>query len=166
MFYIILFVLVVQRLGELLLARRNELLMRADGAYEVGADHYKWIVTMHTGWFLSMLAEYHIATPPDSVHPIFFGVFLAAQIMRYYVIATLGRHWNTRILILPGSARVRRGLYRFINHPNYWIVRVEILVIPLMFGLYGTAIAFSILNFFMLRHRIRIENEALAALQS
>ncbi len=166
MFYIVVTVLVVQRLGELLIAKRNERLMKAEGAYEVAASHYRWIVLMHTAWFLSMLAEYHLATPHSSVHPVLFGVFLAAQILRYYVIATLGKYWNTRILILPGSTRVRRGIYRYISHPNYWIVRVELLVIPLMFGLYTTAIVFSILNFFMLRHRIRIENEALAVLKS
>ena len=164
MFYLILVLLVVQRLGELLLARRNERLMKAEGAYEVGGDHYKWIVLMHTCWFLSMLAEYQFATP-SPVLPVLLGVFLLAQVARYYIIATLGRYWNTRILILPGSTRVRRGLYRFVDHPNYWIVRVELLVVPLMFGLYATALVFSVLNYFMLRHRIRIENEALAALK-
>ena len=166
MFYLILILLIVQRLGELLLARRNERLVRAEGAYEVGADHYKWIVLMHTGWFFSMIVEYQFSAPPAEPYMlILLGIFLLAQVMRYYVIVTLGKHWNTRILILPGSTRVRRGLYRFINHPNYWIVRVELLIVPLMFGLYITAVVFSILNYFMLRRRIRMEDEALGALR-
>lgn len=166
MLFLFLGLLALQRVGELLLARRNERLMKAEGAYEVGAGHYRWIVLMHIGWFVSMIVEYLLRQPePSPGWPVLLAVFLLMQFLRYYVIATLGRYWNTRIIILPGARRVRRGLYRYINHPNYWIVRVELLVVPLIFQLYITAVVFSILNFFLLRRRIRIENEALAQLQ-
>lgn len=167
MLFLFLGLLALQRLGELLLAKRNERLMKAEGAYEVGAGHYRWIVLMHIGWFVSMIVEHLVVQPEASpAWSFLLGVFLLMQILRYYVIMTLGKYWNTRIIILPGSRRIQSGLYKYITHPNYWIVRVELLVVPLIFQLYGTAVLFSILNFFLLRHRIRIENEALAQLQS
>lgn len=167
MLFLFLGLLALQRGGELLLAKRNERFMKAEGAYEVGAGHYRWIVLMHIGWFVSMIAEYLFVRPEASpVWPLLLGVFLLMQCLRYYVITTLGRYWNTRIIILPGARRIQRGLYKYINHPNYWIVRVELLVVPLIFQLYTTAVVFSLLNFFLLQHRIRIENEALSQLRS
>ncbi|MCS7013190.1 MAG: isoprenylcysteine carboxylmethyltransferase family protein [Chloroherpetonaceae bacterium] len=159
--------LALQRLSELWIAKRNAEWIRSQGGYEVGAGHYKWMVLLHIGWFLSMVGEYVWRRPALPTHWwVWLTLFLLAQVGRYTVIATLGKFWNTRVFILPNAPKVERGIYRYVRHPNYWIVRIELFVAPMIFNLLGTAVLFSVLNFFMLRVRIAAEEEALKAMPS
>lgn len=164
-FAIVLGGVLLQRGGELLLASRNARYIRAKGGVEVGAEHYKYIVLLHLLFFASLIFEVNMKENPQ-VLPVWwicpFSVFLLAQLLRYWCMRSLGRHWNTRILIVPGTQPVIRGPYRFLRHPNYLVVAVEILSLPLTFGAFFTAITFSILNaWLLLRIRIPLEEKSL-----
>jgi methyltransferase len=152
----------LQRLLELRLSRRNERTLRARGAVERGQEHYPLIVALHSLWLLSTLVEGILRGPV--LWPIPLALFLLVQPLRYWAILSLGENWNTRILVVPGAQLVRRGPYRYLKHPNYVVVAVEILTFPLIFGAWITALVFSALNAMLLSVRIREENRALAEL--
>jgi methyltransferase len=155
----------LQRLLELALSRRNERLLRTRGAVERGRGHYPLIVALHALWLLSTLAEGFLRGPVLPVYwPLPLALFLLVQPLRYWAIFSLGEHWNTRILVVPGAKLVRRGPYRLFKHPNYVVVAVEIATFPLIFGAWITALVFSILNAALLYVRVREENRALAEL--
>ncbi len=156
--YLILALVTLQRLGELLLAERNTRRLLAKGAHEVARGHYPYIVAVHAGW----LAALWLLGPGPPIHVIPLVIYIALQIARVWVIATLGERWTTRIIILPGALLVRHGPYRWLDHPNYLIVIGEIAVLPLVFGLPVVAGFFSVLNAIVLWVRLREENEALA----
>ena len=149
----------VQRLAELVYARRNESRLRARGAVESGARHYPLFILLHGGWLLAIF----LLVPGDRVPswPL-LALFLLLQAARLWVVATLGPYWTTRILSLPGAPLVRRGPFRWVRHPNYMIVTAEIAVLPLAFGAWWIAIVFSVANAALLYHRIGVEQEALA----
>ncbi len=156
-----------QRLFELRLARRNERRARARGAVERGKGHYPLIVGLHSLWLVSTLVEGLLSGPVFPVYwPAALALFLLVQPLRYWAIFSLGESWNTRILIVPGAKPVRSGPYRYLNHPNYVVVVVEILAFPLLFGAWLTALAFTILNAAVLRVRIGEENRALREMAS
>lgn len=156
--------LIVQRLAELVIARRHAVRAFADGGYEVGQKHYKWMVGTHVLFFMGLLVEsLNNSLAPGIWFDLWFGIFIAAQLGRYWVIGTLGRYWNTRIILVPGMRPVVSGPYRFFRHPNYVIVVVELIAIPLMFDAYITALLASLLNAAVLRVRVREENAALVA---
>lgn len=160
-FYVILAFVIVQRLVELLIAKRNEKSMRAKGAYEVGASHYPFMILLHTSFFISLIIEviyFKFIVIPDFVLLAFFGLL---QLLRVWCLVSLGTFWNTKIIILPGANVVAKGPYAYIRHPNYLVVCLEILVLPLMFQAYITAICFTILNFIILSVRIPMEENAL-----
>ena len=155
----------LQRLLELRLSRRNERCARANGAVERGADHYKPMVALHALWLLSTFLEGALRGPEFPAYwPVPLTLFLLVQPLRYWAILSLGESWNTRILVVPGAKPVRRGPYRYLNHPNYVVVVVEILTFPLVFGAWITALVFSTLNAVLLSVRIREENRALREL--
>lgn len=166
-FFLLLFALLVtQRLGELWIARRNARWMQEKGGYEVGREHYKYIVLIHVGFLASFFVESLSYASPPSWWIAPFTIFLAAQVLRYWCIHTLGPYWNTRIYILPNSTLVKKGPYRWIKHPNYLIVMTELLVIPLIFGAYYTAAFWSCVNYAFLRLvRIPIEERALKSIE-
>jgi methyltransferase len=152
-----------QRLFELVLARRNERRTRARGAVERGQRHYLSIVALHTLWLISTLVEGLLRGPElPAFWPVPLALFLLVQPLRYWAIFSLGERWNTKILVLPGKQPVRRGPYRYLDHPNYVVVVVEILAFPLIFGAWITALAFTVLNAVVLSIRIREENRALS----
>ena len=152
--------IVLQRIAELIIAKRNENWLRKQGAIEYGHDHYSLIVLLHTVFILSLIAEYLYSgtSYPDLA---FLSIYLVLVIAKVWVIASLGRYWNTKILRVPNAALVTKGPYRYVKHPNYIIVIGEIAIIPVVFHLYYTAIIFTILNAFMLRIRIIEENKVL-----
>ena len=155
----------LQRLLELRLSRRNERLLRARGAIERGRGHYPLMVALHALWLLSMLIEGLLRGPGlPALWPIPAALFLLVQPLRYWSIRSLGDYWNTRILVVPGAKLVARGPYRYIRHPNYVVVAVEVATFPLIFGAWVTALVFSVLNAALLFVRIREENRALAEL--
>lgn len=159
---LILGLVTTQRLGELVLARRNTRRLLAKGAHEVAAAHYPLIVALHAAWLLGLwyLAVYD--PPADlTVAPLWLGAFVLLQLGRVWVIASLGERWTTRIIVLPGAPLVRRGPYRFLSHPNYWVVAGELLVLPLAFGLAWYGLVFTLLNAGIMWTRIRAEAAAL-----
>lgn len=156
-FLVLLFV-TLQRLAELVYARRNEARLRARGAVEHAPEHYPAIVALHAAWLIGLWL-YAIAIPPSLPWLI---LFIVLQALRVWVLATLGDRWTTRIIVLPGEPLVASGLYRLIPHPNYAVVIGEIFVLPMVFGLVWYAVIFSLLNAAILFIRIRAENEALA----
>jgi methyltransferase len=154
-----------QRLFELRLAQRNERRARARGAVEWGRGHYPIIVGLHSLWLVSTLVEGLLRGPVFPVYwPAALALFLLVQPLRYWAILSLGESWNTKILVVPGAKPVRSGPYRYLSHPNYVVVVVEILTFPLIFGAWLTALAFTLLNAAVLRVRIREENRALGEL--
>lgn len=150
----------LQRGAELVLARRNTQRMLARGAFEAAPGHYPLIVMVHAAWLIGLW----LLAPSNEPALILIGVFAVLQAARLWVLGTLGERWTTRIIVLPGAPLTRTGPYRFVSHPNYWIVAAEILVLPCAFGLYGFALVFSALNAAVLTIRIRAENEALGQL--
>jgi methyltransferase len=157
---LILGLVTLQRLGELILARRNTDRLRARGAYEVAAGHYPLIVVLHGAWLVG-LWYFVVYRASDSANWGWLGVFVILQALRVWVIATLGSRWTTRIIVLPGAPLVASGPYRFVSHPNYCVVAAEILMLPLVFGLVWYGIVFSVLNAVVLWIRIRAEEAAL-----
>jgi methyltransferase len=155
----------LQRLLELRLSRRNERLLRARGAIERGRGHYPLMVALHALWLLSTLVEGFLRGPGlPALWPIPAALFLLVQPLRYWAIRSLGGYWNTRILVVPDAKLVARGPYRYLRHPNYVVVAVEVATFPLIFGAWVTALVFSVLNAALLFVRIREENRALAEL--
>lgn len=160
-FTIIVILIILQRLVELVVAKRNEKKMLAKGAYEVGASHYPYMIILHSSFFVSLIIEVMYGNALQTPHYLLLIVFLGLQLMRIWCLMSLGPFWNTKILILPGATLVKKGPYAFIPHPNYVVVCLEILVIPLMFQAYFTAVCFTILNAWMLAIRIPVEGNAL-----
>ncbi len=132
---------------------------------ERGRGHYPAMVAIHALWLASTLAEGLLRGPdPPSWWPVPLGLFLLAQPLRYWAIYALGENWNVRVLFVPGRKLVLRGPYRLFPHPNYIVVAVEVLTLPLIFGAWVTALVFSLLNALFLYVRIRTENRALKEL--
>jgi methyltransferase len=156
--YLVLGFVTLQRLGELLLAERNTRRLLAKGAHEVARGHYPYMVAVHASWLVALW----LLGPGPPIHVVPLVIYGALQIVRIWVIATLGERWTTRIIILPGEPLVRHGPYRWLDHPNYLIVIAEIAVLPLVFGLPVVAGFFSVLNAIVLWVRLREENEGLA----
>ena len=148
----------LQRLGELVLAKRNTAKLLAAGGYEIGAAHYPLIVAFHAAWILGL---WWLA-PSQSVNWILIGLFAVLQALRVWVITTLGPRWTTRIIRVPNEILVARGPFRFINHPNYAVVIAEIFILPLAFGLIWFAVIGGVTNICILAWRIHVENTALA----
>ena len=146
-----------ERAAELVLARRNTQRLMQYGAREIAAAHYPLIVALHAAW----LAGLWLLAWNRPIQWPWLALFAVAQLLRFWVIATLGRRWTTRIIILPGAPLVESGPYRFLHHPNYVVVVAEIALLPLAFGLPAFALIFSILNGFVLAIRIRAEEGAL-----
>jgi methyltransferase len=156
--------LALQRLAELRLSRRNEAQLLARGGREHAPGQMKIMKTLHFLWLLAMLGE--VFGLRRRFRPgLALGaaaVVAAGQGLRYTAIRTLGQRWTVRIITLPEAAPVKRGIYRFIRHPNYLGVALEILAFPLLHGAFLTAAFFSLANALLLRQRIRAEEQALS----
>jgi methyltransferase len=154
---VILGLVTLQRLGELWLANRNTRRLLANGAHEVAASHYPLIVIVHALW----LATLWWLAPPRPIDSFWLALFVLIEFARIWVLASLGTRWTTRIIVLPNAPLVRRGPYRWVNHPNYLVVIAEIAVLPLVFGMPQIALLFTLLNAAVLTIRVREENRAL-----
>jgi methyltransferase len=151
--------LTLQRIAELWWARQNERRLLAAGGVEYGRSHLLLIVFLHAAWMIGMW----VLAYDRPVEPLFFVIVVILQIARFWVLATLGRRWTIRIIVVPGEKLVARGPYRWLRHPNYTVVTGEIAAVPLALGLPLYALVFSILNAAVLAVRIPAENAALAA---
>jgi methyltransferase len=140
-------IVVVQRLSELMLANRNYRWAMRHGGREYGADHYWLFVVLHSLWLICMAAESLILKPTVPIWwPLWLVLIATAQVLRYWAITTLGRCWNTRIIVFDGMPRVTTGPYRYLNHPNYVAVVLEIAAIPMLVGAWRTALLCTIAN--------------------
>ena len=148
--------LLLQRGAELVIARRNTRRLLARGAVEHGAAHYPLIVAMHAAWLLA-IAAFGWSNP---VHLGWLAAFAVLQVLRAWVLMSLGPRWTTRIIVLD-EPLVARGPYRWVSHPNYLVVIAELAVAPMVLGLWPVALVFTILNARVLRIRIREETRAL-----
>ena len=155
--------LVAQRTAELAISARNARRLLARGAREHGREHLPLLILLHAFFPIALIAEViGLHAHPGRLAPLWATLWLAAQGVRWAAMRALGEHWNIRVIVLPGAPLIRRGPYRWLRHPNYLAVVVEILAAPLMFGAWRTALAFSAANLFALRVRIRCEERALA----
>ena len=154
---IILLLVTLQRAGELWLSRRNTRRLVAQGAREHAPGHYPLIVAVHLLW----LGALWWLAPLRPIDGFWLAMFVLLELARIWVLASLGPRWTTRIVVLPGAPLVRRGPYRWIDHPNYLVVIGEIAVLPLVFGLWQVAMIFTLRNAAVLAARIREENRAL-----
>ncbi|WP_304113982.1 isoprenylcysteine carboxyl methyltransferase family protein [Mycolicibacterium bacteremicum] len=160
-FLTLILLVAVERVAELVVSRRNLEWSKAHGGREFGAGHYPVMVALHTGLLVGAVAEARIRK--RWIWPAFW-VVVAAQMLRWWCITTLGRQWNTRVVVVPGAPRVTGGPYRVVPHPNYVAVVLEGAALPLAGGAWVTAALFSVANALLLRTRIRVEDEALQSL--
>lgn len=165
--YVLLIALVgLERLVELVVAQRNLAWSRARGGVEFGASHYPVMVILHTGLLVGCLVEVmalHRPFIPALGWPM-LAIVIAAQGLRWWCITTLGRQWNTRVVVIPGAERIDGGPYRLFAHPNYVAVVAEGVALPLVHSAWITALTFTVLNAVLLTRRIGVENSALARL--
>jgi methyltransferase len=157
--YAVLGLVAMQRAAELGFAAANTRRLRAQGAPEIDARGYPWFVVLHGAWLGSLFLLVPAETAPS--WPL-LALYAVLQLGRLWVIATLGRRWTTRIMVLSGAKLVAGGPYRYLRHPNYAVVAAEIAVLPLAFGTVAIALVFSAANLVLTARRIAIENRALA----
>ncbi len=152
---LILALVTLQRVSELFVSRRNTRRLIARGGYEEGAGHYWLLIGFHAVWMIGLWV-YGWDNP---VNWTWLFVYLVIQALRGWVVAALGDRWTTRIIVMPGEPLVTTGPYRYLRHPNYYIVLLEVFVLPMVFGMFWYALGFSIVNAALLYWRIRIEEE-------
>ena len=154
----------IERLLELRLSRRNERIQLAAGGIEYGSGHYPTMVVLHAGLLLGSLLEIWLLSRPfiPMLGYTMLGLVALAAACRFWIIRTLGNRWTTRVVVVPGLPRITDGPYRFLDHPNYLIVVIEGLALPLVHTSWVTALLFTAANGALLHARIRIENAALA----
>ncbi|MEP7088998.1 MAG: isoprenylcysteine carboxyl methyltransferase family protein [Nocardioidaceae bacterium] len=168
-FFTVLVALVgIERLAELVVSQRNAAWSLTQGGRETGQRHYVVMVVLHSGLLVGMLVEAYARRP--SVSGLLAGTMVvlvvASQALRWWCISTLGRRWNTRVIVVPGLPLVRSGPYRLLSHPNYVAVVVEGVALPLVHAAWVTALVFTVANAALLTVRLRVENRALAGLTS
>jgi methyltransferase len=153
----------LERLAELVVSKRNAAWAFARGGVEHGKGHYPAMVLLHTGLLAGAVAEVWLLDRPfiPALGWSMLALVLASQALRWWCIGSLGRQWNTRVIVVPGLSLVTRGPYRFVRHPNYVAVVVEGAALPLVHSAWLTAAAFTALNAVLLTVRIRVEDNAL-----
>ena len=155
--------LVAERLLELVLSTRNARRVLALGGKELGQRHFRVMTVLHTAFLVACVAEAVLLQRafPGTLGWVALAIALLAQALRYWAIVTLGHRWNTRIIVLPGAEPVTTGPYRFMRHPNYLAVILELFAVPLIHGAYLASLTFTAANAAMLLVRIRAEEQAL-----
>lgn len=158
----------VERGVELVVSKRNAAAAFARGGVEYGQRHFPWMVALHTGLLVACIVEVvALGRPfiPLLGWPM-LAIAIACQAGRYWIISSLGQQWNTRVIVVPGAQRViARGPYRWFTHPNYIIVAIEGIALPLVHTAWITALVFTALNaVLLLGFRIPTENKALREL--
>ena len=156
----------VERLAELVVSKRNAAWSKEQGGVETGFSHYPVMVVLHTGLLVGALVEAYVREPsvPSVLAWSMLLVVVLTQALRWWCISTLGRRWNTRVIVVPGLAPVTSGPYRLMSHPNYVAVVLEGIALPLVHAGWITAVVFTVLNAILLTVRIRVEDAALAGL--
>ncbi|MDV2580787.1 isoprenylcysteine carboxyl methyltransferase family protein [Alkalibacillus haloalkaliphilus] len=164
MIYILLLIYLISlRLLELAIAKSNARYQIDRGAVVVSDRYYPLIVTVHVLFIISLITESYMSHQfNQSLSVSLLIIFIFLQVLRFWVILSLGRYWNTKVIINPSGGRlVKKGLYKYVKHPNYWVVFLELITIPLLFGAYITAVVFPVAHMLLMTKRIPLENEAL-----
>jgi methyltransferase len=158
----------VERVVELVVAKRNLAWSLARGGQESGVAHYPFMVALHTGLLVGCVLEVWLGHRPfvPALGWPMLALVVAAQGLRWWCVRTLGRAWNTRVVVVPGLPRIGSGPYRLLDHPNYVAVVVEGGALPLVHTAWLTALVFTVLNAALLTVRVRTENVALAGLSA
>ncbi|GAA2388823.1 hypothetical protein Cme02nite_71620 [Catellatospora methionotrophica] len=153
-----------ERLVELVVSKRHAAWALASGGREFGRGHYPYMVALHTALLVGCLAEVWLLDRPflPVLGWTMLALVAASQALRWWCVTTLGRRWNTLVIVVPGLPLVDRGPYRWLKHPNYLAVVVEGFALPLVHSAWLTALTFTLLNFVLLAVRIRVEDAALA----
>ncbi len=149
---------IIQRLAELVYANANTKRLLSEGGREYGRGHYPFFILLHGGWLLAIAA---FAQPENTPNTALLIGFAASQVLRFWTLASIGRWWTTRIISAPHFPRVKKGPYRFIPHPNYTVVVMEIALLPLLLGTPIVALVFSVANAILLGWRIAVEAKVL-----
>lgn len=164
-FFLFMGFVIVQRLIELYIARKNEQWMKEKGAIEFGREHYRRMVLLHVSFFVSIISEVLLFTRGlSSIWQVLLVLFVLTQLGRIWALTSLGRFWNTKIIVLPGARVIKKGPYKYVKHPNYVIVALEIIIISLLFNAFITGVLFTFLNAWMMSVRIPEEENALKTL--
>lgn len=162
LFYIIFLFIIAQRMLELVIANQNELWMKERGGVIIAQEHYFLFIVLHFVFLISLFLEVvFFEEIPVQINIYFFILFLVAQFGRVWCIQSLGRFWNTKIIVIPNVVLIKKGPYRFIKHPNYVIVFIELFALGFMFDAYLTGILFPLLHLAVLVIRIPAEDKAL-----
>lgn len=157
--YVILGVVALQRVAEAFYARKNTRALLRRGAIEAAPEQYPFFVALHASWLCAMAI---VVSPNAPIDWTLVGAYALVQVARLWIFATLRERWTTRIIVLPHVAPVRSGPYRWLRHPNYLVVAIEIALLPCALHAYGVALLFSILNAALLWWRVRAEEAAWA----
>jgi methyltransferase len=167
-FTVLVLLVALERVAELVVSRRNAAWSLRHGGHETGRGHYPVMVVLHTGLLVGMLVEAWVRRPdvPALLAGVMLALVLASQALRWWCIATLGRRWNTRVIVVPDLPLVRSGPYRFLSHPNYVAVVVEGFALPLVHAAWVTALVFTVANAALLTVRLRVEDRALSTVAS
>jgi len=165
-FTILLVLVAIERIVELVISKRNLTWSFAQGGIEFGRSHYKYMVVIHVFLLLGSLIEVWIVRPllNPTLSWTMFALAIASQGLRWWCIGSLGRRWNTLVVIIPGKAAMTNGPYKWFKHPNYVAVVIEGFALPMVGFAWRTAVIFTVLNTFVLRARLKSENAALATL--
>ena len=165
-FTLLIVIIAIQRVWELGVSTRHLRALKARGAIEVGTGHYPWMVALHTAFLVSCVAEVWLLDRPwRPVLAVFAVLVLGVALgLRWWTLATLGERWTTRVLVVPDEELVTSGPYRWLRHPNYLVVVMEIVAIPMVHCAWLTATVFTVANLVLLRERIRVEDGALRGL--
>ena len=165
-FTVVILLVALERLAELVVSNRNAAWSLERGGRETGQGHYPFMVVLHSGLLVGALVEAWVRRPdvPSLLAWSMLALVVASQALRWWCISTLGRRWNTRVIVVPGLAPVGGGPYAVFKHPNYVAVVVEGFALPLVHGAWLTALVFTVLNAGLLTVRIRAEDAALATL--
>jgi Uncharacterized protein conserved in bacteria len=159
-FILFISLIILLRIGELIISKRNEKWLLQNGAIEYGQKHYPFIVALHVLFIISLIIEYSMKRTV-SYSSFLLVLYFSLLIIKTWAILSLGKFWNTKIYRIPNYPLIKKGLYSYFKHPNYMIVIIEIAVIPLIFHLYFTAVIFTLFNAILLSIRIKEENKAL-----
>lgn len=165
-FTILIVLVAVERLVELAVSKRNLRWSREHGGVEYGKSHYPFMVALHVFLLVGSLVEVWVWQKPliPALSWTMFGLVLASQALRWWCIVSLGKRWNTLVVVVPGLPRVTGGPYRWLSHPNYVAVVIEGFALPMVGFAWVTALVFTVLNIPLLAVRLRAENAALATL--
>ncbi|MCD4535410.1 isoprenylcysteine carboxyl methyltransferase family protein [Nocardioides sp. cx-169] len=165
-FTVLVVLVALERVAELVVSQRNAAWSLERGGRETGQGHYPFMVVLHSGFLVAMLVEAWVRRPevPAALAWSMLALVVASQALRWWCIATLGRRWNTRVIVVPGLPAVTSGPYRIMRHPNYVAVVVEGAALPLVHASWITALVFTLANAALLRVRISTENAALRTL--